>query len=263
MMGRLQNKVAIITGGASGIGAATMRRFAAEGAVVVGADLNDEAGARVVNEITAAGGRAAFHHADVSVLAEVEATVAFAVERFGGLDIMFNNAARTGGGYVADIDVDTWSTSLGIMLNGVFYGMKAAIPRMVERGGGSIVTTSSVEAFVGEIMAAPYNTAKAGVIALTKAVAREYGRKNIRANCICPGAVDTPMLDQLDSVIPNYKQEAAQTQAHGRLIRPDEIANVALFLASDDSSAITGAAIVADAGLTCALKTPSFPPFGT
>jgi meso-butanediol dehydrogenase/(S,S)-butanediol dehydrogenase/diacetyl reductase len=262
-MGRLDGKVAIITGGASGIGAATVRRFAAEGAAVVCADINDEAGARVVAEVEAAGGVAVYRHTDVGSLADLQATVACAVERFGGLDVMHNNAARSGGGYVADIDPDTWEQSLRVMLTGVFYGMKAAIPAMLSRGGGAIINTSSVEAFVAEMMAAPYNTAKAGMINLTRTVAVEYGRKNIRANCICPGCVETPLFEMLVQITPKSRAEIAAAHALGRLLKPEEIANVALFLASEESSAITGAAIVVDGGLTCGSPITGFPPFGS
>jgi meso-butanediol dehydrogenase/(S,S)-butanediol dehydrogenase/diacetyl reductase len=261
-MGRIGGKVAIITGGASGIGAATVRRFAAEGAAVVCADINDDAGAAVVAAVQAAGGRAAYHHTDVSSLADLQAAVAFAVERFGGLDVIHNNAAWSGGGYVADIDPEIWDRSLRVMLTGVFYGMKAAIPAMLARGGGSIINTSSVEAFVAEIMAAPYNTAKAGMINLARTVAVEYGRKNIRANCICPGVVETPLFEMLVQISPKSRAEIAAAHALGRLIQPEEIANVALFLASDESSAITGAAIIVDGGLTCNSPISGFPPYG-
>jgi len=165
-----------------------------EGARVVIADLNDEAGEGVVRGLGAA---AAYRHADVGSLADLEAAVAFARERFGGLDVMHNNAAMSGGGYVAEIEPEVWEQSLRVMLTGVFYGMRAAIPALLARGGGSIISTSSVEGFFGEMLAAPYCTAKAGIINLTRTVALEYGRKNIRANCICPGAVDTPMLGLL------------------------------------------------------------------
>jgi meso-butanediol dehydrogenase/(S,S)-butanediol dehydrogenase/diacetyl reductase len=261
-MGRLSGKVAIVTGGASGIGAATVRRFAAEGASVVIADVNEVGGARVAGEVTAAGGTAAFRRADVGVLADLEAVVAFAVSEFGGLDVIHNNAASTGGGYVGELDPAVWEQSLRVMLDGVFYGMRAALPALLARGGGAIVNTSSVEGFYGEIMAAPYCTAKAGLITLTRTVALEYGRRNIRANCICPGAVDTPLLHMLASVGTNSVERLAARHAVGRILRPEEIANVALFLASDESSAITGAAIVADGGLTCGLDITGLPPVG-
>jgi NAD(P)-dependent dehydrogenase (short-subunit alcohol dehydrogenase family) len=260
-MGRLDGRVAIVTGGASGIGAATLRRFAAEGAAVVCADIDDTGGERVAAAIREANGRAAFRHTDVAVLADLEATVAFAVEKFGGLDVMHNNAVWTGGGYVADIDPEIWDRSLAVSLTGVFLGMKAAIPAMLARGRGSIITTSSVEGFYGEIMAAPYATAKAGVVNLTRNVALEYGRRHIRANCICPGAVETPLLDVLTQIAPKPRAELAAAHALGRCLQPEEIANVALFLASDESSAITGAAIVADGGLSCGLNITGLPPF--
>jgi meso-butanediol dehydrogenase/(S,S)-butanediol dehydrogenase/diacetyl reductase len=225
-MGRLDGKVAIITGGASGIGAATIRRFAAEGAAVVCADINDDAGTQLVTGVQATGGVAAFHHTDVSSLAELQAAVAFAVERFGGLDIIHNNAVWSGGGFVADID------------------------------------PSSIEAFVAEMMAAPYNTAKAGMINLSRTVAVEYGRKNIRSNCICPGVVETPLFEMLVQMTPKSRAEIAAEHALGRLIKPEEIANVALFLASDESSAITGSAIIVDGGLISNSPISGFPPFG-
>src|SRR5262249_26601086 len=143
------------------------------------------------------------------VLADLEATVAFAVERFGGLDVMHNNAAMSGGGYVSEIEPAIWEESLRVMLTGVFYGMRAALPALVARGGGSIISASSVEGFYGEMMAAPYCTAKAGIVNLTRTVALEYGRRNVRANCICPGAVDTPMLALLSQVSPRSREELA------------------------------------------------------
>jgi NAD(P)-dependent dehydrogenase (short-subunit alcohol dehydrogenase family) len=261
-MGRLDGKVAIITGAASGIGAATLRRFAAEGARVVCADIDDEGGNEVASAIRAAGGEAAFHHTDVARLADLEAAVAFAVSRYGGLDVIHNNAAWTGGGYVSEIDPEIWDRSLQVMLTGVFYGMRAAIPAMLARGGGAIINTSSVEGFIAEIMAAPYNTAKAGVINLTRTVAVEYGARNIRANCICPGCVETPLFARVLDFTTRTREAIAAEHALGRLIRPEEIANVALFLASDESSAITGAAIVADGGLTCRSPITGFPPYG-
>jgi NAD(P)-dependent dehydrogenase (short-subunit alcohol dehydrogenase family) len=258
-MGRLDGKVAIVTGGASGIGAATVRRFVAEGAYVAVADVNDALGEALARSL---GEHAAFAHTDVTSLTDLEATVRFAVERWGGLDVIHNNAAATGGGYVGEMAPEAWRWSLDVMLNGVFHGMRAAIPAMLARGGGSIVTTSSVEGLFGEPMSAPYCAAKAAVINLTRTVALEYGRRNIRANCICPGAVDTPLLALLSEVGGRSKEAMGAQHAIGRILRPDEIANVALFLASDESSAITGAAIVADGGLTAGLGITGFPPYG-
>jgi NAD(P)-dependent dehydrogenase (short-subunit alcohol dehydrogenase family) len=259
-VGRIDGKVAIVTGGASGIGAATCRRFVAEGARVVVADIADEAGTALAGELGAA---AAFRHTDVGVLADLEAVVAFAVERFGGLDVIHNNAVWSAGGYVHEIDAAAWDQSLRVMLTGVFYGMKAAIPAMLARGGGSIINTSSIEGIVAEILAAPYNTAKAGMINLSRTVAIEYGRVNIRSNCICPGVVDTPLAAMLMAIAPKPRAAIEAEHAIGRLIRPDEIANVALFLASDESSAVTGAAIVVDGGLISRSPISGFPPYGT
>jgi len=257
-VGRLDGKVAIVTGGASGIGAATCRRFVAEGARVVVADVNDDAGMAFVREL---GPDALFRHTDVGSLADVEAAVAIAVERFGGLDVLHNNAAWSGGGYTHTIDPDAWDRSIQVMLTGCFYGMKAAIPAMLTRGGGSIINTSSIEGIVAEIMAAPYNAAKAGLINLSRTVAIEYGRKGIRSNCICPGVVDTPLAAMLMAIAPKPRADIEAEHAIGRLIRPEEIANVALFLASDESSAVTGTAIVVDGGLIAKSPISGFPPF--
>src|SRR5256886_8616245 len=166
-MGRLTGKVAIVTGGASGIGAATVRRFAEEGARVVCADIAGEAGERVVAAVRDAGGEAAYCHADVGTLAEVEAMVAFAVERYGGLDVIHNNAYWTGGGYVGELDPEIWERSLRGMLTGGFYRMRAAIPRMLACGGGSIINTSSVEGLYCGSVGGAYNTAKGSIIKLT------------------------------------------------------------------------------------------------
>jgi meso-butanediol dehydrogenase/(S,S)-butanediol dehydrogenase/diacetyl reductase len=253
-MGRFDGKVAIVTGGASGIGAATLLRLASEGAAGVCADVDDERGQALVGEIQAAGGRAAFVHCDVSDLSQVQAAVDFAGREFGGLDVMHNNAAWSGGGWVADIDPEIWERSLRVMLTAVFYGCKAALPALLERGGGCIVNTASIEAFGGEMLASPYTTAKAGVVNLTRNVAIEYGRRGVRANAVCPGIVETPMLETMVAFAPRTRQEMAELSAIGRLLRPEEIAAVVAFLCSDDASAITGAALVVDGGITSFLN---------
>jgi len=259
-MARFDGKVAIVTGAASGIGAATLRRLAGEGAAVVCADIDDAKGEAVVAEITAAGGRALFRHCDVGVLADVEGTVADAVARFGRLDIMHNNAIWSGGGWVADIDPDVWQRSLQVMLTGVFYGCRAAIPALLAQGG-AIVNTASIEAFGGEMMASPYSTAKAGVVNFTRNVAIEYGRKGIRANAICPGVVQTPLAELMFAFARRSREELAELTPLGRLLRPEEIAAVVAFLCSDDASAITGAAVVVDGGYTAALNLSGHAPF--
>jgi len=258
---RLEGKVAVITGGASGIGAATMRRLASEGAAVVCADLNEEKGSQLVTEIQENGARALFVRCDVAELAQVEAAVQKAVENFGGLDIIHNNAAWSSGGWVADIDPDAWDKSIRIMLTAVFYGCRAAIPAMLKRGGGSIVNTASIEAFGGEMLASPYSTAKAGVVNFTRNVAIEYGRKGIRANSICPGIVETPMFDVMAQFSKRSRQEMAELNALGRLLKPEEIAAVVAFLCSDDASAITGEALVVDGGLTSFLNLSGHAPY--
>jgi NAD(P)-dependent dehydrogenase (short-subunit alcohol dehydrogenase family) len=260
-MGRLDGKVALVTGGASGIGAAVVRRFSEEGAAVVVADLADEPGEALAASLRATGSRVVFQHTDVGELAQVEAAVATAVERFGGLDVLHNNAARSGGGHLHTIDPAIWEDGLRIMLTAAFYGMRAAIPAMLARGGGSIINTASVEAFQAEMMAAPYNTAKAGLLNLSRTAAIEYGRRGIRSNCICPGVVDTPMFALMLAVSPRSRAEVANRHALGRVLRPEEIANVALFLASDESSGMTGAALVVDGGLTANTDLSGFPPF--
>lgn len=255
---RLDGRVAIVTGGASGIGAATLRRLAADGAAVVCADVNDELGEQVAASL---GARAAFRHCDVGELAQVEAVVAFAEERFGGLDIMHNNAIWSGGGWVHEIDAEIWRRSLQVMLDGVFYGCRAAIPAMLRRGGGAIVNTASIEAFGGEMMASPYATAKAGVVNLTRNVAIEYGRKGIRANAICPGIVETPLYELMQQFARRTRAEMEQLSALGRLLRPEEIANVVAFLVGDEASAMTGAAVVIDGGLTAMLNLSGHGPY--
>ncbi len=260
-MRRFDGKVAIVTGAASGIGAATLRRLASEGAAVVVGDIQDEAGEAIAQEIGAGGGEASFRHCDVADLSQVEALVEHAVSRYGGLDIMHNNAAWTGGGWVADLDPEVWQRSIQVMLTSVFYGCRAALPAMLERGGGSIVNTASIEAFGGEMLASPYSTAKAGVVNFTRNVAIEYGRKGIRANSICPGIVETPMYHQMETFAKHSREDMEQLSALGRLLQPDEIAAVVAFLCSEDASGITGAALVVDGGTTAFVNLGGHSPY--
>ena len=256
-MGRLDDKVAMVTGGSGGIGSATLKRFVAEGAKVVCADIAEERGVKVVGEL---GDDAVFVRCDVSSLDDVTAAVDAAVQHFGSIDVLFNNAAWSSGGYVADLDPEAWDRSLRIMLTGPMYGMKAAIPYMLEQGGGSIVNTSSVYGLVASPGVAPYCSAKAGLINLTKTTAVEYGRRNIRVNAICPGVVETPMFEAVLGTGLTTREKVAEMHALGRTIQPEEIANLVLFLASNESSAITGQAVVIDGGLLSDCNLTGLPP---
>jgi meso-butanediol dehydrogenase/(S,S)-butanediol dehydrogenase/diacetyl reductase len=259
-MGSLDGRVALVTGGSGGIGSATLRRFAREGAAVVCADIAIERGEALVAELVAAGGRARFAECDVTKLDRVTAAVDTAVEEFGRIDILFNNAATSTGGYVADLDPEGWDHSLRVMLTAAMYGMKAAIPHMLEQGGGSIISTSSIYGHVSSAGNAPYATAKAGLINLTRTAAIEYGRRGIRVNAICPGAVDTPMLDTVVGLGLKSREAIADMHALGRTIRPEEVANLVHFLASDESSAITGQSIIIDGGLLSGCDLTGVPP---
>jgi len=259
-MGGLDGRVALVTGGSGGIGSATLRRFVREGASVVCADIAVDRGEALVKELCADGGRAVFTPCDVSELDEVRASVDRAVEEFGRIDILFNNAATSTGGYVADLDPEGWDRSLRVMLTAAMYGMKAAIPHMLEQGGGSIISTSSIYGHVSSAGNAPYASAKAGLINLTRTAAIEYGRRGIRVNAICPGAVETPMLDTVVRLGLKSREAIAEMHALGRTIRPEEVANLVHFLASDESSGITGQAITIDGGLLAGCDLTGIPP---
>lgn len=259
-MGRLDGKVAWVSGGSGGIGSATLRRFVEEGAAVVCADIDDERGEKLVAELTSRGGRAAYHRCDVTSLDAIRESIDGTVEAFGRLDVLFNNAATSTGGYVADLDPEGWDHSLRVMLTAAMYGMKAAIPHMLAQGGGSIVSTSSIYGLVSNAGNAPYATAKAGLINLTRTAALEYGRKGIRANCICPGAIETPMLDAVVGIGLKSREAIGEMHALGRTLQPEEVANLVLFLASDESSGITGQAIQVDGGLLAGCDLTGVPP---
>jgi meso-butanediol dehydrogenase / (S,S)-butanediol dehydrogenase / diacetyl reductase len=251
IMGKLENRITLITGGASGIGEATAKLFAAERARVIIADIDEKNGQRVANEIGVA---AAFRKTDVSDPTQVEAMVKFAVEGYGRLDVLFNNAFVTRMGPVGKLSIEDWNTTITIVLSAVFYGMRFALPQMVLQGGGVIVNTASISGLAGDYGAGAYNAAKAGVVNLTRTAAIEYARKNIRVNCVCPGVIETPAV--LNGLIAQSRDPAKlrklNEECHpiGRMGQPEEIAKVVLFLASDDASFVTGSAYVADGGVT-------------
>ena len=243
-----ENKVAMVTGAGSGIGAEIARRFAAEGAKVVVGDVNEKAASDVVSEIERDGGTAAAVLQDVGDPKSVEKSVEFALEKFGGLDVAVNNAGITGDlAPVADYSLEGWDKVIAVNLSSVFYGMKYQIPAMLRSGGGSIVNIASILGSVAARDSAGYNAAKHGVVGLTKTAALEYSKDGIRVNAIGPGYIDTPLLQALDKSV---YDGLVDLHPIGRLGQPGEVAELALFLASDKASFVTGSYHLVDGGYT-------------
>ena len=246
---RLEGKVALITGGARGQGAAEAMLFAREGAKVVIADVLDREGMAVAAEIAELGGEALYVHLDVSSETDWRQAVDTVISSYGKLDVLVNNAAIWRGGNVADTSSEQWDQVLAINAKGAFLGTKLAIPQMRNAGGGSIVNISSTAGLVGSRTSTAYSASKGAVRLLTKSTAVQYGAEGIRANSIHPGPIDTAMGDQ---VWPDAgsREETIERTVLKRLGTPDDIANGALFLASDESSFMTGTELVIDGGLT-------------
>ncbi|MGI8826362.1 MAG: glucose 1-dehydrogenase [Chloroflexota bacterium] len=254
---RLQDKVAIITGAASGIGREAALIFAREGARVVIGDMNEAGGRQAVADIEGNGGEAVFVKTDVSRAADVENLVRAAEERFGKLNVIFNNAGifPDADASVVDTSEDVWDLVMNVNLKGVFLGCKYAIPALLRAGGGSIINVASFVALVGA--ATPqiaYTASKGGVLSMTREIAVELARQNIRANALCPGPVDTPLLQGIMSD-PAKRRRRMVHIPPGRLAQAREIANGALFLASDEASYVNGATFTVDGGLTAAYVT--------
>ncbi|RFU64907.1 SDR family NAD(P)-dependent oxidoreductase [Peribacillus glennii] len=245
---RLQNKVAIITGGGGGIGRATAALFAEEGAKVVVADVNEKLAYETMSFIKKGGGEALSVNVNMANPDEVLELINKTIEEYKGLDILFNNAG-VGNAEVklADMPIDEWDRVVDINLKGVFLGMKYAIPEMEARGGGSIINTSSILGLKGKKFVSPYNASKGGVVILTKNAALEYGGKNIRVNAIAPGVIDTAIIEGWKSDKRKWPI-ISTSNALRRVGQPEEVAKTVLFLASDDSSYITGTTIVVDGG---------------
>ena len=255
---KLKNKVALITGGASGIGRESSLLFAREGASVVVVDIHDEAGEKTVKDIEAGGRQAFFVHADVSRAADCENMVRVTEETFGKLNVLFNNAGimHSKDDDAMATDEEVWDLTLAINLKGVFLGCKYGIPALRRAGGGSIINTASFVAFLGA--ATPqvaYTASKGGVMAMSRELAVVHARENIRVNALCPGPLHTELLMKfLDTE--KKKQRRLVHIPVGRFGQAKEIARAALFLASDDSSYMTGSALTVDGGITTAYVTP-------
>ncbi len=249
-IGALHGKVALVTGGASGIGRATALLFAQEGAAVVVMDIRDE-GRETANSIVRSGGRAAFVRGDVTRAADCEAVVQAAVSAFGRIDILFNNAGIVRRASVVDTSEEEWDQVMAVNVKSIFLLSKAAIPFMARGGGGAIVNTASGWGLVGGRNAASYCASKGAVVNLTRAMALDHVGQRIRVNCVCPGDTDTPMLReearQLGEDVTRFLAGSAKRPL-GRMGRPEEIAQAVLFLASAASSYVTGAVLVVDGG---------------
>jgi NAD(P)-dependent dehydrogenase (short-subunit alcohol dehydrogenase family) len=244
---RLDGRVALVTGSASGIGAACRERFEAEGAIVVGLDLT---GADI--------------ECDVRSEPDVTAAVARVVDEHGRLDVVVNSAGTAGGGPVHTVELAEWERVIGINLTGTFLVCKHALPTMVAQRSGSIVNLASIEGIEGTEGGSSYNASKGGVVILTKNMAIDYGRAGVRVNCICPGFIDTPMFRSVmgSENMASFADRYREHHKLGRFGRPEEIAGAAAFLASDDASFVTGHALVVDGGFTAGWRTPLSDLFG-
>jgi NAD(P)-dependent dehydrogenase (short-subunit alcohol dehydrogenase family) len=247
----LEGKTAIITGGASGIGRATAFLLAREGASILIVDVNEAAGKQVEREISLSGGRGSFEVADVTRTADCRRAVQRGIEAFGGVSILFNNAGIIRRASIIDTSEEDWDRVMSVNVKSIFLMSREVVPLMAQSGGGVIINTASGWGLTGGSKAAAYCASKGAVVLLTKAMAIDHGPQNIRVNCICPGDTDTAMLrneaEQLGENTSEFLAGSARRPL-GRLGKPDEIAQAALYLASDASSFVTGTALVVDGG---------------
>lgn len=247
----LENRVAVITGAGSGIGRATARLFAREGACVVAADLDGGEGMETVEQIRAQGGEGLFVPTDVARAGDVERLIHTALDRYGRLDILHNNAGMFLVKFLEDMSEDEWDRIMGVNLKSIFLAVKYAVQHMKTRGSGVILNTASTGSFIGQHRTPAYIASKGGVVMLTKTLALDYAAYGIRVNCICPGAVDTPMLRQHFGTSPDPVRAAELEQRLiplKRFLDPEEIAEAALYLCSDRARGVTGTALVVDGG---------------
>jgi len=258
MTGKLEGKVAVVTAGGSGIGAATARRFAREKASVVIADLSGTRAAAVASAITEENGNARWLKMDASDPEGVQAAIRLAMDSWGRLDVMFNNAGLGTVEALEAMTLETWNRILAVTLTSAFLGIKYSLPIMRKQRGGSIVNTASISGTAGDYGMSAYNAAKAGVINLARAAALENAQYGIRINCVCPGAINTRVAQVLGGDdVEGFRRKLGQNPI-GRIGEPKEIANAVCFLASDEASFVTGTTIVVDGGLTAHTGLPPF-----
>jgi NAD(P)-dependent dehydrogenase (short-subunit alcohol dehydrogenase family) len=261
-----KGKVAVVTGGGSGIGRACAQEFIERNAAVAVVDRDGKAGEETAAALKGKGGKAEFFQVDVASASDVEGLIPRIVTAFGGIDILVNNAGIQRYGTVTTISENEWDEVLDINLKGAFLMSKYAIPQMIERGGGSIVITGSVQSVAAQRNSVHYVVSKHGLLGLTRCLALDYGKQNIRANCVLPGAVDTPMLRwaaNLDSHPEKVLEACDSLHVRGRMGQPEEVAHVILFLASDQASFMTGSAVMVEGGLLVPVGGMAFQQSGT
>ena len=249
---RFDGKVAIVTGGAMGIGAATATKLCELGAAVAVLDRDAQSGEATVQGLTKAGYKASFHTCDVSRESSVKEAIDQAVERHGGLHVLVSNAGIQRYGNVVDTSSKVWDEVFDVHVKGCFYGTKYAIPAMIKSGGGSIVIVASTQSFTAIVNSTAYVAAKHALLGMTRSIVLDYARQNIRVNCVCPGTIDTPLLRQAAAAAASPQEvidTCSRMHAMGRIGQSEEVANAIAFLASDWASFITGTSLVVDGGL--------------